>query len=95
MYLKDGREIYECDEFPGYYIDANTGSFCDERGNYIGGNIDDGDKPGGNLCSPEYVWITKSGKQFYRKKTKSATKRVTKEYALRKGYKPSKGYLKG
>lgn len=93
MYLKDGREILECDEYPGYYIDANTGYFCDEDGNYIGGCIDDGDKPGGNRIN-EYVWITKSGKQFYRKRTKSATKRVTKEYAIRKGYKPSKGYLK-
>lgn len=41
MYLKEGREIYESDRYPGYYIDANTGAFCDERGNYIGGNIDD------------------------------------------------------
>lgn len=46
MYLKDGREIYESDRYPGYYIDANTGDFYDERGNYIGGNIDNGDTPG-------------------------------------------------
>lgn len=46
MYLKDGREIYESDKYPGYYIDADTGAFCDERGNYIGGNIDNGDTPG-------------------------------------------------
>lgn len=49
MYLDNGREIYECDQYPGYYIDANTGAFCDEDGHYIGeGNIDEGDKPGGN-----------------------------------------------
>ena len=46
MYLKDGREIYESDRYPGYYIDANTGDFCDERGNQRGGNIDNGDTPG-------------------------------------------------
>lgn len=47
MYLDNGREIYECDQYPGYYIDANTGAFCNEDGHYIGGNIDEGDKPGG------------------------------------------------
>lgn len=46
MYFKDGREIYESDKYPGYYIDANTGAYCDEHGNYIGGNADNGDKPG-------------------------------------------------
>ena len=46
MYLENGREIYESDQYPGYFIDANTGNFCDERGNYIGGNIDNGDRPG-------------------------------------------------
>ncbi len=46
MYLKDGREIYECDRFPGYYIEADTGNFCDSHGNLIGGNLDNGDKPG-------------------------------------------------
>lgn len=46
MYLEDGREIYESDKYPGYYIDADTGAFCDEMGNYIGGNIDNGDTPG-------------------------------------------------
>lgn len=46
MYLDNGREIYESDKYPGYFIDANTGAFCDEDGHYIGGNIDDGDKPG-------------------------------------------------
>lgn len=46
MYLKDGREIYECDKFPGYYIEADTGNFCDSQGNLIGGNLDNGDKPG-------------------------------------------------
>ena len=47
MYLNDGREIYECDRFPGYYIEADTGNFCDSHGRLIGGNLDNGDKPGG------------------------------------------------
>ena len=46
MYLENGKEIYESDRFPGYFIDADTGAFCDEDGNYIGGNIDNGDRPG-------------------------------------------------
>lgn len=29
MYLDNGREIYESDDYPGYYIDADTGAFCD------------------------------------------------------------------
>lgn len=46
MYLTNGREIYESDRYLGYYIDANTGAFCNENGNYIGGNIDNEDTPG-------------------------------------------------
>lgn len=92
MYLKDGREIYESDDYPGYFIDANTGAFCDEDGNYVGGNIDNGDKPGISF-SAEYVWITKTGKQYYPKKTKSATTRISLQEARREGYRPSKGYL--
>ena len=45
MYLKDGREIYESEKHPGYYIEANTGNYCDEYGNLVGGNEDMGDDP--------------------------------------------------
>lgn len=97
MYLKNNREIYESDKYPGYYIDANTGAFCDEEGNYIGGNIDNGDKPGGGrIPSPiqsEIVFISKTGKQFYPQRTKSATISIDILAARRMGYKPSKGYL--
>lgn len=49
MYLKNGREIYESDDYPGVFIDANTGQYCNERGQYIGGNVDMGDTPGHKL----------------------------------------------
>lgn len=97
MYLKDGREIYECDQFPGYFIDANTGNFCDEQGNFIGGNIDDGDEPGKKghavmLDVPDYVYISKTGKQYYPKTTFAAQTPIRLEDAEAKGYKPSRGY---
>ena len=94
MYLDNGREIYECDQYPGYYIDANTGAFCDEDGHYVGGNIDEGDKPGGNhinICT-RTVWVSKSGKQYYPKRNKTATIPLTLEEARRRRYKPSSGY---
>ena len=94
MYLNNGREIYECDQYPGYYIDANTGNFCDEDGHYIGGNIDDGDKPGGNhisICT-NTVWVSKTGKQYYPKRNKTATIALPLTEARRRGYKPSVGY---
>ena len=84
MYLNDGREIYESDQYPGYYIDANTGNFCDESGDYVGGNIDLGEKPGRQFM--EYVWVSKTGKRYYEKPTKSATIRMPKMDAIRKGY---------
>lgn len=95
MYLKDGREIYECDQYPGYYIEANTGNFCDEEGNLIGGNLDNGDTPGGRavvLEVPDTVWVTKTGKQYYPKRTATATTPIRLEEAESKGYKPSRGY---
>lgn len=93
MYLEDGREIYESDKYPGYYIDANTGAFCDEEGNYIGGNSDDGDAPGVNREDVEIVFVTKSGHQYYPKRTKSATISMTLSEARRKRYTPSPGYI--
>ena len=96
MYLKDGREIYECDQFPGYYIDANTGAFCDENGNYVGGNIDDGDKPGRSpamlIDVPDIVYISKTGKLYYPHPTAAATTPIDIDKAHQKGYKPSRGY---
>lgn len=83
MYLKSGREIYESEKYPGYYIDSNTGNFCDEKGNYVGGNIDLGDEPGHYV---EYVWVSKTGKKYYPKPTKSAKIRMTKLEALQHGY---------
>lgn len=94
MYLSNGREIYECDQYSGYFIDANTGNFCDEDGHYIGGNIDDGDKPGGNhinICT-RTVWVSKSGKQYYPERNKTATIPLPLEEARRRRYKPSAGY---
>ena len=93
MYLEDGREIYESDKYPGYYIDANTGAFCDEEGNYIGGNSDDGDAPGVNREDVEIVFVTKSGHQYYPMRTKSATISMTLSEARRKRYTPSPGYI--
>ncbi len=46
MYLKDGREILESEKHPGYWIEANTGNYCDEYGHLVGGNEDNGDVPG-------------------------------------------------
>lgn len=96
MYLEDGREIYESDKYPGYYIDANTGDFCDEEGHYVGGNQDNGDKPGRGYQSPfcnEIVYVSKSGRQYYPKKTKTATIATRLSEAIRKDYRPSRGYL--
>lgn len=83
MYLKDGREIYESDKYPGYYICSENGNFCDSKGNYVGGNSDMGDKPGHTM---EYVWVSRTGKYFYDRPTKSATTRMTKMEALKVGY---------
>lgn len=94
MYLNNGREIYECDQYPGYYIDANTGAFCDEDGHYVGGNIDEGDKPGGNhinICT-RTVWVSKSGKLYYPERNKTATIPLPLEEARGRRYKPSAGY---
>ena len=93
MYLDNGREIYESDKYPGYYIDANTGAWCDGNGNYIGGNSDDGDAPGGRKEDIEIVFVTKSGHQYYPKRTKLANISMTLTEAKRKGYKPSAGYI--
>ena len=96
MYLDNGREIYESDDYPGYYIDANTGAFCDENGNYVGGNIDNGDKPGRSFnitFNNTIVYVTKTGKQYYPKRTKTATIAMKLSEAVRKHYKPSAGYL--
>ena len=96
MYLDNGREIYESDKYPGYFIDANTGAFCDEEGNYIGGNIDNGDKPGctaAPLPSQEIVFVTRSGNLYYPKRGKQATLSMTLAEARRKGYHPSQGYI--
>lgn len=96
MYLDNGREIYESDDYPGYYIDANTGAFCDEEGNYVGGNVDNGDKPGdGGVYSPFYnitVWVTKSGKFYYPCRTKTAIIPMRLSDAITKDLMPSKGY---
>ena len=97
MYLKDGREIYECDKFPGYYIDANTGNFCDEQGNYIGGNIDNGDEPGSHAMMidvPDIVYVSKTGKQYYPKPNKVANIPMDLEKAHQKGLTPSAGYTR-
>lgn len=91
MYLDNGREIYESDAYPGYFIDANTGGYCDEYGNYMGGNVDNGDIPG-RYTPQRRVFITKHGKYYYAKPTKLATTSLLLSEAVRKGYKPSKGY---
>ena len=94
MYLDNGREIYESDDYPGYFIDANTGAWCDERGNYIGGNKDNGDKPGMTRVfdEPRTVFVSKSGKYYYPKPCKSAAIPVSLNVARTKGYRPSRGY---
>lgn len=95
MYLENGREIYESDKYPGYYIDADTGDFCDENGNYIGGNQDDGDSPGvshSTYLDKIIVYVSKTGRQYYPKRLKSATIAISLMEARRKGYRPSRGY---
>ena len=97
MYLKDGREIYEVDQYPGYYVDANTGNFCDEQGNFIGGNIDNGDKPGGQpmvIDVPDIVYVSKTGKFYYHKPNKTATIPMDIDKAHQKGMKPSLSYCR-
>lgn len=84
MYLDNGREIYECDQYPGYCIDANTGAFCDEDGHYVGGNHI-------NICT-RTVWVSKSGKQYYPERNKTATIPLPLGEARRRRYKPSAGY---
>ena len=97
MYLDDGREIYESDKYPGYYIDADTGDFCDENGNYIGGNQDNGDSPGSSgfhsIAYAIIVYVTKSRKLYYPKRTKTAGIPMRLSEAIRKNYKPSRSYL--
>lgn len=64
------------------------------EGHYVGGNIDDGDKPGGNhinICT-RTVWVSKSGKQYYPERNKTATIPLPLEEARRRRYKPSSGY---
>lgn len=96
MYLEDGREIYESDEYPGYFIDADTGNFCDEQGNYIGGNLDNGDKPGHRwIATPRasgFVYVSKRGCLYYPKQSAMANIPMSKEQAEQRGYKPSRGY---
>lgn len=94
MYI-NGKEIYESEKFPGYYIEANTGNFCDEKGNLIGGNQDDGDVPGGHgtiLDVPDYVYVSNKGKLYYPQATGTAFTRIRLEEADRRGYKPSRSY---
>lgn len=94
MYLKDGREILECDRYPGYYIVYQTGDFCDEHGNLVGGNIDRGDSPGcTGATAGERVWVSKFGKQYYPHRTTSANISMPLIVAKSKGLKPSKGYI--
>lgn len=98
MYLKDGREIIEDDRHPGYYIDQSNGAWCDEHGNYVGGNADDGDEPGGRRASgpriPDVVFVSKTGKQYYPKPNKTADIPMSLDTAHKLGLKPSPGYEK-
>jgi len=94
MYLPNGKEVIECDKYPNVYIIAETGDFCDEKGNLVGGNIDNGDKPGRAAYNnrEDVVWITKTGMLYYANKTKSATTCIPLSEALRKGMTASAGY---
>lgn len=94
MYLKDGREIIESDQYTGYYIDQSNGAWCDENGNYVGGNADDGDIPGGGriIDVPDIVFVSKSGKLYYPHPTAAAKTPMDIDKAHQKGYKPSRGY---
>ena len=97
MYLKDGREIIESDRYPGYYIDQSNGAWCDEKGNYVGGIADDGDAPGRRgigIHIPDIVFISRTGKQYYPRPTKTATTPIDLDTAHKKGYRPSAGYNK-
>lgn len=101
MYLKDGREIIESEEYPGYFVDQSNGAWCDETGKYVGGNADDGDIPGSTrntkgfiLDVPDTVFISKTGKQYYPTPNKTATIAIDKDTADKKGYTPSAGYQK-
>ena len=55
MYLENGDEVLEASN--GKLILANSGAYCDEQGNPIGGNIDD---------EEEFVYVTKSGKSYHK-----------------------------
>ena len=99
MYLKNGREIIESDKYPGYFIDQSNGAWCDSEGNYVGGNADDGDKPGGSVekagpREPSIVFISKTGKQYYPTPNKTALTPIMLTDAISRGLKPSAGYNK-
>ena len=95
MYIKGGREIIESDDYPGYFIDQSNGAWCDEEGNFVGGNADLGDKPGHihtMHIDTNTVYISKSGKLFYPAPTAAAKTPIDAYKAIAKGYKPSRGY---
>ena len=54
MYLENGDEVIEASN--GKLILANSGAYCDEQGNPIGGNIDD---------EESYVFVTPKGKTYH------------------------------
>lgn len=70
MYLKDGREIYESEKYPGYYIEANSGNYCDQYGNLVGGNEDMGDDPRAVKAFREKFFAEALNKNFRKSKTK-------------------------
>lgn len=92
MYLDNGREIYESDRYPGYFIDANTGAFCDESGNYIGGNADNGDVPGRSYEPARTVFTSKGGKKYYPEPGGRHSIPIDLAEAKRKGLRPSVSY---
>ena len=98
MYLEGGREIIESDKYPGYYIDQSNGAWCDENGNYVGGNADNGDEPGRGhsaiLDVPDIVFTSKTGKYYFSKPCKTAMIPMNKDLADQKGLKPSVEYGK-
>lgn len=97
MYLDNGKEIVESDEYPGHFIDCNTGAWCDDCGNPTGGNYDNGDNPEDyhtTMMDREIVFISKTGKLYYPRKCKTASIPITRSEALRRHLMPSAGYMR-
>ena len=62
MYLENGDEVIEASN--GRLILANSGAYCDEKGNPTGGCIDD--ESAEETLDNQPVYITEKGKTYHK-----------------------------